>query len=384
MNLKRVTGLGLLVLVLTACMSDVGNRDTVGTADDAVVAVAAPESTESPPDIPGVPKWRAYIGAPKGHHARYGAASTRPDLVDELAYIVLVPPPDGRLEQRIPLFLRQAWRYGDVYFEELTKQMGLTPLDWLGIQMAIDDLEQHPRLLPPSSAYGTFEDGPGGPTPDPPPPLPGDDHGGPGSTTGGGQPGGGGTIPRPSPPPLPPDYTSPPPLPTVPPGMEQIAQNGIFPGDWPYVGWVPPSRPEDAGYTPQLGESKDLIRCEGHIYVAYKSNCIDFKPSTPGIKWTTKIINFFLRQDESFYAYVLHNLWNDGKNPQCMSTCEEVAGAGCYGLGAALLAVCAGLTEGACIAGIRGVAAGAGALGYGPDKCMRVIKERCKNNVCIK
>ncbi len=316
MKMKRVTGLGLLVLVLTACVAEVGDGETVGTVDDAVVPVVAPgtiapfepEATEPTPDIPGVPRWRAYIGAPKGHHARYGAASTRPDIVDEHAYIVIVPPPDRGPDRRIPLFLRQAWRYGGLYFERMTRQMGLTPLDWLGIQMAIADMEEHPRLLPPSSTYSrvvpTFEEGPGGPTIQPGPPLPGDDHQGPGSTTGGGRTGGVGRVPHPPPPPPEPDYTSPPPLPVVPPGMEQLARNGIFPGDWPHAGWIPPSRPEDAGYTPQPGELEEIIRCEGHIYVAYKNNCVDFKPATPGAKWTAKIGDFFQKNGEAWRAAI--------------------------------------------------------------------------------
>src|SRR5262249_260143 len=141
-------------------------------------------------DILRVPKWRAYIRAPKGRHARYGAASTRPDIVDEHAYIVLVRPPDGRPEQRIPLFLRQAWRYGDLYFEQLTRQMGLNPADWLGIMVAIRDLEGHPKLLPHEytlAAGLAFEEGPSGPTVPPPASLPGDDHQGPGWTVGRGQ-----------------------------------------------------------------------------------------------------------------------------------------------------------------------------------------------------
>jgi len=390
--MKQVTGLALLVPVLTACVAEVGDGETVGTADDAVVAPGTslpfePEPTEPTPDIPGVPRWRAYIAAPKGHHARYGAASTRPDIVDEQAYLVLVPPPGGDPDQRIPLFLRQAWRYGDLYFERMTRQMGLTPLDWLGIQLAIADLSEHRRLLPPSSPYSrvapTFEEGPGVPPIPPPPPLPGDDHQGPGSTTGGGPTGGGGTVPHPPPPPPEPDDTSPPPLPLVPPDMEHLARNGIFPGDWPYAGWIPPSRPEDAGHLPQPGELKELIRCEGHLYVAYKSNCVDFKPATPGAKWTVKIGDFFQKKGEAWRAVIRHAAWNDGKNPQCMQSAHAVAKAFCYGMTGAEALICAGLPG--CAAAVSS-ATGGGALllqGEAIGLCKGAIEDYAAQSICV-
>ena len=105
MKLKRVTGLGLLVLALTACVAEVGDGETVGTADDAVAAVVAPgtiplfepepEPADPTPDIPGNPRWRAYIAAPKGHPARYGAASTRPDIVTSTRTSCSSPRPMG-------------------------------------------------------------------------------------------------------------------------------------------------------------------------------------------------------------------------------------------------------------------------------------------------
>src|SRR6185437_10500099 len=143
----------VLVLALTSCVAEVGAPEDVGES---------PEAVEPARDLPAVPAWKAYIGAPRGHQARYGAFSTRPDLVDGSAYVVLVPQADGGPAQPIPLFLRQAWRYGDLYFERLTQQMGLTPLDWIGILVAIRDLEEHPKLLPPTHALlvgPTFEEG---------------------------------------------------------------------------------------------------------------------------------------------------------------------------------------------------------------------------------
>jgi len=53
--------------------------------------------------------------------------------------------------------------------------------------MAIADLSEHPKLLPPSSPHSRiaagFKEGPGEPTIPPPPPLPGDDPLRPGSTS---------------------------------------------------------------------------------------------------------------------------------------------------------------------------------------------------------
>lgn len=193
--MKRLVS-SVLMLALTSCVAEVGSPEDVGESPEATVA-------EPALDLPGVPKWKAYIGAPKGHPARYGAPSTRPDIVDEDAYIVLVRPPDGGPEQRIPLFLRQAWRYGDLYFARVTSEMGLTPTDWIGILLAIGDLEEHPKLLPhtPGLLVGpTFEEGVA-PTVPPLPPLPGDDHQGPGPWMGGRQAGSGGTPTRPHPPP---------------------------------------------------------------------------------------------------------------------------------------------------------------------------------------
>jgi hypothetical protein len=374
------------VLLAASCVqSPSSTPETDGAAGGAPTLETDGAAGGAPtPDIPGIPKWRAYIGAPKGHHARYGAASTRPDVVDEHAYIVLVPPPDGRPPPRIPLFLRQAWRYGDLYFERMNSQMGLTPLDWLGIQMAIDGLERHPRLLPPSSTYSliisAFEEGP--PTISLPSPLPGDDHQGPGSTTGGGRPGGGGTVPHPMPPPPMPDDTSPPPLPAAPPGMERLSQNGIFPGDWPYAGWVPPNRPEDASYPAQPGETKELIRCEGHIFVAYKSNCIDFEQATPGVKWTAKIGDFFQKKGESWRVAIRHAVWNDGRNPQCTQSAQGIAKIFCYGEVGAAAMICAGIPG--CVPAIlsgTGFVIGV-ATGEAVGACKQAIEGYAVQNIC--
>src|SRR5262249_25505485 len=137
----------------------------------------------------------------------------------------------------------------------------------------------------------TLEEG-GGSVPIPfPPPFPGDDHQGPGPMTGGGPTGG--TGPPPPHLPLPGfDYTAPPALPPAPPGWERfVAEHGVWPSEIPNGfpdGW-PPSRPEDAGYSPKPGETKELIRCEGTISFAYKANCIDFLQATPGAKWKAQI-----------------------------------------------------------------------------------------------
>jgi len=291
----------VLVLALTSCVAEVGAPEDVGES---------PEAVEPARDLPAVPAWKAYIGAPRGHQARYGAFSTRPDLVDGSAYVVLVPQADGGPAQPIPLFLRQAWRYGDLYFERLTQQMGLTPLDWIGILVAIRDLEEHPKLLPPTHALlvgPTFEEGATGPAAPPFPPLPGDDHQGPWPTKGGGQTGPSGAPTPPHPPPPRPDDTSPPPLPAVPPGWEHRAQDGIFPGDWPHLGWIPPHFPEPEGFVPVSGEEEAFFRCAGRLYVGYESGCVDFQEKTPGAKWTAKLGAWI--GSKSFFGHMTASDW---------------------------------------------------------------------------
>ncbi len=397
----------VVMLALTSCAAEVSAPEEVGASPEAVVATVPttvvapgtippfePEPTEPTLDIPGVPTWKAYIAAPKGHHARYGAASARPDLVDEHAYIVLVRQGEhGLPDTRFPLFYRQAWLYGDRFFERLSSEMKLTPLDWVGIQMAIVDLEEHPVLLPRSlSAYRrltTFEDGGGGPTIPPPPPLPGDDHQGP-APSGGGHPTGGGTEPTPPhPPPPEPDYTSPPPLPPAPPGCEHLAQNGVYPDDLSH-GSFPPGRPEDASYTPDPGEEKELIRCEGSVYFAYKANCIDFQSATPGIKWIAKTSNWIGKSTgaawDSMREYIHHNVWHDGKNPECSEAAYEWGETFCASEGLAFFGVCAAFP--ACYAavvsgGMFSVAAGFAAGGPGLGKCSRAYAKAVIERICV-
>src|SRR6185437_14218804 len=236
----------------------------------------------------------------------------------------------------------------------------------------------------------TFEEGGDEPAVPPLPPLPGDDDQGPGPTMGGERRGGGGTgAPPPHPPPPAPDYSSPPPLPPVPPGLEHLAQNGVFPGDVP-PGRALRSRPEDAGYAPQTGESKEVIRCEGGVYFAYKANCIDFAPVTPGIKWIAKIGNWIGKKTgaawRSMREYIHHDVWHDGRNPECSEAAYEWGEAFCASEGLALFGVCAAFP--ACYAavvsgGMFSVAAGFAAGGPGLGKCSRAYAKAVIEAICV-
>jgi hypothetical protein len=171
--------------------------------------------------------------------------------------------------------------------------------------------------------------------------------------------------------------------------LEHLAQNGVFPGDVP-PGWALRSRPEDAGYTPRPGETKEVIRCEGGVYFAYKANCIDFQPATPGIKWIAKIGNWIGKRTgaawDSMRESIHHNVWHDGKNPECSEAAVEWGEAFCAGEVFALVGACGVvpacdtfLLTGGASSWAAGIAVGTPVI----SKCTRAYAKAVIESICV-
>jgi hypothetical protein len=354
-------GLVVLGLLATACSgvggeldeqvganaSDVG--DTVDVTEDvaedqeAVVAVPPPapltEEEKQKAIETSLTGWKAKlegsstypcthntIGIDCSHAKLYPAT---PQEADHLGTLRLTK--NGDTKNSFSLSLYQHWRKGDAYFTDLMKTHSLTPLDLVGILAAIQHLEASWGPLPypskkpaPLQTFDCPECGdnpPWGPIPE----GPNDDHRGPppGPTT---------TPPH--------DHPNPPPAPhgggsgkgkppvTGPSDKEEQRLHDLENG----VGARAPAplpSPYDLGYTPLPNEHVEVFQCNGKIYRGWKHGCIDFKPVYLTTKWTDKVEDFFQSNVDWTRAWLLHNMWNDGKNPECTDTCNTYSNAEC-------------------------------------------------------
>lgn len=320
-----------------------------------------------------------------------------PAHADREAQIIVMREGDAyHWDAWIYLDLKDSWMSGDAYLRELMRAHHLSPLDVLGILSALQQAGDEPPSLAslyPPKTLDCYECGPGGPSSWPPLPLPGGDHTGPSA----GWPGSGGQAP--------------PGLPGPPPGASK-GGGGFNPGDRSTWGPIVPGRggspwkpdpkaeerrngvgegdpdptpaPTDAGYHPSLDEKRETFKCEGGVFLGYKRGCIDFQETSFARKWATKLGGFVQRNADSFQRYVFHTVWHDGKNPQCMDTCADIANLGCYGIAGALVVICVGLTDGACLAGVPSVVAGFGVGGLSAAQCTKEIGKHCGANICIR
>src|SRR5262249_29231689 len=137
------------------------------------------------------------------------------------------------------------------------------------------------------------------------------------------------------------------------------------------------------------GEVKELIRCEGGIYMAYKANCIDFEAVNPGVKWMTKVGDWISTGAgsawDSLRARIHHDIWHDGKNPECSEAAYEWGETLCSAEGVALIGACA--ANPGCWAFLTASAAGVGALwvagSKGYSECTRRYSQAVIRNICI-
>jgi hypothetical protein len=286
------------------------------------------------------------------------------------------------------------WKRGDAYFWYLMKEARLTPLDFVGISGALQRAGGKPPLLPSHhmmldpGCIGPECGGYGSSGPSTPWTL-GGDHTGPGP---GNQPPSSGGSGVSHPPPGGPPHrggSTPDELKKWRDGIEkqraeqqrlrEELENGVPKDALPAL----PS-PRDATYKPGWGEHKERYMCEGTVYFGYRSGCIDFQNVSASTKLATKIGNFFQQNADAFHRYIFHNVWNDGKNPQCMRTCTTISSVDCIGIGGALWLVCIGVTDGLCAAGAVGAAAGSVFASLSPAVCAQKVQDYCTDNICIR
>ena len=388
--MKRILVLGIFSC-LVSCLADVADPsvmdDTAETQDAVTVADPTPEEVKA-----SLTGWVAHLSGTDLVPCQWGVigvdcrlAKMYPDdprQADEMGHVVLVKNGNQDPKGQITFSLARAWMKGDAYIAELVTQHTLTPLDLVGILGALQRLERPPPLPPAPSAHAIrldcYECG------DPPAPWgpisdPNDHRGGP---SGGGKPKPPPPTvkPQPQPPPRGAGNTGRPGSQTADPGYLkrlQEMENGIEKGD-PH----PTPSPFDAGFWPGFQDHREDFKCEGHVYNGFKHACPDFMEKREVTKVSSKIGDYFRRNEAAYRAYVFHHLWSDGRKPECTRTCQWFSNTECYGLGVSAAAICAGLTGGACattVAGALGILAGGGLVAT----CVDTIRNYCDDNICL-
>jgi hypothetical protein len=387
--MKRFLVLGVFVC-LVSCIADTSDpsamddpsEDVAETQEPVMAASPTPEEVKA-----ALTGWVAYMSGTDFIPCKWGVIGVDcrhaaiypgdPRQADEMGHVVLAKNGNKDPKNQIIFSLTRAWMKGDGYIRELVTQYALTPVDLIGILSALEKLEGPPSPPPPPKrGLDCYECG------DPTPPWgpisdPNDHRGGP---IGSGKP-------------KPPPTVNPPPHPhgsggTGGPGSHppdpsyikrlQDMMNGIEKGDP-----RPTSSPFDADYRPGMHDYKVDFKCEGRVYNGFKQACPDFQEKRDVTKVASKIGDFFKRNGEAYRAYVYHNVWSDGKNPQCMDTCNQISAVGCIGIGGALLVACVEATGGLCSAGAAGAAAGAALGSLDPALCMPEVTKRCRDDICI-
>lgn len=411
-GMTKVVGLLGLVMALGSCVADVAEKEdvtedgkaepeeAVGRAQDALrdVGVLTPEEKDAQVEK-SLAGWRVYRDGGKDYviKTRFARAperlycSAHPRMVDDHSRLVVMRTADVEEPRRwIHLSLRASWMEGDAYFDRLMERHHLTVIDMIDILDALQKAgEEAPAIETARHEKRRTTDCIGsecGPTVSPWPPT-GPDHDHQGPPPGDGYP----------PPPHPggPTPVHPGAHPPHPPGVprhgngdarkkaaeeDKMRENGLGPDD-PRV-TVTPS-PNDASYTPKRGEIKDTFRCNGQVVRGYKGACPDFQAMPVSKKWYAKLGDFFERHEDRVQRYVFHNVWNDGKNPECMDTCTLISNVDCIGIGGALWLVCIGLTDGLCVAGAAGAVGGTTFTALSPAVCAQMVQKRCATNICI-
>jgi hypothetical protein len=111
---------------------------------------------------------------------------------------------------------------------------------------------------------------------------------------------------------------------------------------------------------------------------------VDFQAIPRSRKWIVKISAFVEQRPDVVHDWVFHNVWNDGRNPDCLDSCELFAAMTCAGFTTGLVLICTGATGGACTAGALGVGVGLGASGTVGSLCVYKIRKYCKANICTR
>ncbi len=340
-----------------------------------------------------VPRWRAYLDG-KDYYLDKGHKTYFPG-VEGGGSIVLVRESDLDSPERwFWLHLGESQQRGAGYIQTLIHQQDLAPADLIGILFALERAGEEPPLITtltqPQRTQDSFEGGGARVLP----PLPGfpgwdEDHrGGPVCSKPRAPPHGSGVtlpaVPRVVPF-NPADPSTHRPRARAEAERKRAAEqgrlfaNGVLPRDPPPV----PS-PLDEGYMPSPGEERETFKCEGSIYYGYKGACVDFQAMPRAKKWVVKLGAFLEERSDIIHDWVFHHLWHDGRNPECMDSCELFGSMTCAGFTTGVIALCGGVTGGACVSGILGAAVSGGLSGYAFDVCKRMVLSRCRQDICTR
>jgi hypothetical protein len=271
----------------------------------------------------GIPRWRLFLGGPDLHLSDGRLIYyDQPRASDRHAGLIAVRVGDeGKPRKWVRLYLEMQRRYGDGYFLSLIANHQVTVGDLVVIEALL--LEAQARGAPPPllSTLGEpvgdrkqelgSEQRPG------PPSLP--DWGTPGAGSGGLS---GPSAPHP--------YL-----------------NGNLPGQGGSPG-------PDVGVTPGGPGPRRTDFCDGMPCAWGDTSGIEWKPVPVTEKWTAKLGRFLGTYREGVRATLRRDVFHDGKNPGCMSTCNHLSNVGASALVTGVTLICIAATDGACLAGVAG------------------------------
>lgn len=362
--------LGFVIPLLVAgCILTPGSDEPAAPQEPAHEASGAPAPKEptlgvEPVDetsealTTGVPRWRLFLSGPDLHPGDGKMVYyDQPRASDWHGGVIAVRAGDeGKPERWVHLYLEMQRRYGDGYFLSLIAQHGLTLLDLVVIDGLL--VEARNKGVEPPLVATLGEPALGGKPrrgleePSGPPPLPdwgapGGDHTGPGGT---GSRGSGPRGPSPYP-------------------------NGNLPGQGGSPG-------PNSGVTPSGPGPRRTDFCDGMPCAWGDTSGIEWQPVPVTEKWTAKLGRFFNTYREGVRAKLRRDVFHDGKNPECMSTCNHLANAGAASLWGGLMAICYAATDGACGVGLAAVGAGSADLLL-TSEYVKEMTDVCTQKVCI-
>jgi hypothetical protein len=79
--------------------------------------------------------------------------------------------------------------------------------------------------------------------------------------------------------------------------------------------------------------SQEVFKCQGHVYTGCKSMCPDYALG-PSRRWADAWVKSWDLRDPRWAITPpnwMHDVWNDGKNPECTRSAKQVAALACFG-----------------------------------------------------
>jgi hypothetical protein len=165
--------------------------------------------------------------------------------------------------------------------------------------------------------------------------------------------------------------------------------NGLNPQDQPegnYPGWDDPKRDPS---------TREVFRCDGRVYFGYRNMCPDYN-LLPNERWGFALDRFSVRlladvRDDPRWKmspWILHNFWNDGKNPGCMTNARQVGEVACGAVYGAPFAACA-LVPGCWALFVAAASTpvgvvGAIEVGLGINECLASVQDYATQHICTR